>query len=87
MPIPAESPALVFNQSGLHVAVVDRDGRIELREVTIAHDLGNEVEIGSGIKAEDRVVVNPPDGIAGGDKVRIAGEHGKPGEPETAEAK
>jgi RND family efflux transporter MFP subunit len=79
--------ALIFNQSGLHVAVVDRDGRIELREVTIAHDLGNEVEIGSGIKAEDRVVINPPDGIAGGDKVRIAGQPGKPGEPETAEAK
>ena len=36
----------------------DRDGRIELREVTIAHDFGNDVEIGSGIKAEDRVVVN-----------------------------
>ena len=79
--------ALIFNQSGLHVAVVDRDGRIELRDVTIAHDLGNEVEIGSGIKAEDRVVINPPDGIAGGDKVRIAGQPGKPGEPETAEAK
>jgi RND family efflux transporter MFP subunit len=79
--------ALIFNQSGLHVAVVNRDSRIELREVTIAHDLGNEVEIGSGIRVEDRVVVNPPDGIAGGDKVRIAGQPGKPGEPETAEAK
>ena len=79
--------ALIFNQSGLHVAVVNSDGRIELRTVTIAHDHGNEVEIGSGIKADDRVVVNPPDGIAGGDKVRIAGKPGKPGEPETAEAK
>jgi hypothetical protein len=33
------------------------------------------------------VVVNPPDGIAAGDKVRIAGAPGVPGEPETAEAK
>ena len=79
--------ALIFNQSGLHVAVVNSDGRIELRTVTIAHDHGNEVEVGSGIKADDRVVINPPDGIAGGDKVRIAGKPGKPGEPETAEAK
>ncbi len=79
--------ALIFNQTGLHVAIVDRDGRIALREVTIAHDHGNEVEIGSGIKADDRVVINPPDGIAAGDKVRIAGKPGKPGEPETAEAK
>jgi RND family efflux transporter MFP subunit len=79
--------ALIFNANGLHVAVVAGDGRIELRDVSIAHDLGNEVEIGSGIKAADRVVINPPDGIAGGDKVRIAGQPGKPGEPETAEAK
>jgi RND family efflux transporter MFP subunit len=87
MNVPAS--ALIFNQSGLHVAVVGNDGRIVLREVTISRDLGNEVEIGSGIAADDRVVVNPPDGIASGDKVRvrIAGQGGKPGGPETAEAK
>jgi membrane fusion protein (multidrug efflux system) len=75
---------LIFDQSGLHVAIVGSDGRIVLREVTIARDLGNEVELGSGITADDRVVINPPDGIASGEKVRIAGQ---PGEPETAEAK
>jgi RND family efflux transporter MFP subunit len=79
--------ALIFNQSGLHVAIVGGDGRIVLREVTIARDLGNEVELGSGITADDRVVVNPPDGIASGDKVRVAGQPGAPGEPETAEVK
>ena len=79
--------ALIFNQSGLHVATVGNDGRIVLKKVTIARDLGNEVEIGSGIVADDRVVINPPDGIATGDKVRIAGAPGKSGEPETAEAK
>ena len=79
--------ALIFNESGLHVATVSSDSRIVLREVTISRDLGNEVEIGSGIAADDRVVINPPDGIASGDKVRIAGAPGKPGEPETAEAK
>jgi RND family efflux transporter MFP subunit len=79
--------ALIFDQSGLHVAVIGGDGRIVLKQVTIARDLGNEVEIGSGIAAEDRVVSNPPDGIATGDKVRIAGAPGAPGEPETAEAK
>jgi membrane fusion protein (multidrug efflux system) len=79
--------ALIFDQSGLHVAIVGSDGRIVLREVTIARDLGNEVELGSGITADDRVVINPPDGIASGEKVRIAGQPGQPGEPETAEAK
>jgi len=79
--------ALIFNQSGLHVATVGRDGRISLKLVTISRDLGNEVELASGITADDRVVINPPDGIASGDKVRIAGAPGVPGEPETAEAK
>ncbi len=79
--------ALIFNQSGLHVATVGSDGRIVLKKITIARDLGNEVEIASGIGADDRVVINPPDGIASGDEVRIAGAPGRPGEPETAAAK
>jgi RND family efflux transporter MFP subunit len=79
--------ALIFNKSGLQVAIVDAAGKIVLKEVTISRDLGSEVELGSGIASDDRVVANPPDGIATGDKVRIAGAAGAPGEPETAEAK
>ena len=76
--------ALIFNQQGLQVAVVGDDNRIILKQVTIARELGNEVEIGSGILRTDRVVSNPPDGIATGDKVRIAGAPGSPAQPETA---
>jgi RND family efflux transporter MFP subunit len=79
--------ALIFNERGLQVATVSSEGRIVLKQVTISRDLGNEVEIGSGIASDDRVVTNPPDGIVTGDKVRVAGEPGTPGEPETAEAK
>ncbi|HEY1746757.1 MAG TPA: efflux RND transporter periplasmic adaptor subunit [Xanthobacteraceae bacterium] len=79
--------ALIFNQSGLQIATVGSDDRIRLKQITISRDLGNEVEIGSGIAAEDRVVTNPPDGIANGDKVRIAGAADTAGEPATAEAK
>jgi RND family efflux transporter MFP subunit len=79
--------ALIFNERGLQVATVGGDGRIVIKQVTISRDLGNQVEIGSGITADDRVVTNPPDGILTGDKVRIAGAPGTPGEPETAEAK
>lgn len=79
--------ALIFNRSGLWVATVDHADRIVLKQVTIARDLGNEVQIASGLNADDRIVQNPPDGVATGDKVRIAGATGAPGEPETAEAK
>jgi RND family efflux transporter MFP subunit len=79
--------ALIFNQRGLQVATVDDDGRIVLKQVEISRDLGNEVELSSGISADDRVVTNPPDGITTGDKVRIAGAPGVPGEPATASAR
>ena len=79
--------ALIFNQSGLRVATVDNDNHVVLKAVTISRDLGKEVEIGSGLAADDRVIESPPDGIASGDPVRIAGAVGAPGEPKAAMAK
>jgi RND family efflux transporter MFP subunit len=66
--------ALIFDQSGLRVATVGADDRVVLKQVTISRDLGREVEIGSGLTAEDRVIDSPPDGIAAGDQVRVAGK-------------
>ncbi len=77
--------ALIFNQNGLSIATVGSDNRIVLRTVTISRDLGKEIEIASGLQAGDRVVVNPPDGIATGDVVRLAGANGRPGEMRTTE--
>jgi RND family efflux transporter MFP subunit len=77
--------ALIFDQSGLRIATVGADGRVVLKSVTISRDLGKEVEIASGLTAEDRVIANPPDGIVSGDMVRIAGSAA--GTPEAADAK
>ena len=79
--------ALIFNRSGLQVAIVDRENRIILKPITISRDLGSEVEIASGVVADDRVVINPPDGVVTGDQVRVAGAPGAPGEPATALAR
>ena len=80
--------ALIFNQRGLQVATVGGNGRIVLKQVTISRDLGNEVELASGITADDRVVTNPPDGIATGDKVRVVGQQAAArAEGEAAEGK
>ena len=64
--------ALIFDESGLHVATVDSDDRIELKTVTVSRDLGREIEIASGLSADDRVVTTPPDGLKSGDLVRLA---------------
>jgi RND family efflux transporter MFP subunit len=65
--------ALIFDQSGLRVATVGADNRVVFKPVTISRDLGRVVEIASGLTADDRVIESPPDGIASGDLVRIAG--------------
>ena len=76
--IPAS--ALIFNRDGLSVAVVDADDRIRFRKVTIARDLGREIEIATGLTSRDRIVVTPADGVVDGDPVRIAGDASKTGE-------
>jgi hypothetical protein len=53
--------------------------------VTIARDLGRDIELASGISADDRVIVAPPDGIADGDQVSVAGA--KPGKTEKVSEK
>lgn len=64
--------ALIFNASGLHLATVGSDNKVTFKTVTIQHDYGKTVEIGSGISANDRVIDSPPDGLVDGDSVKIA---------------
>jgi len=87
MSISVPASALIFDQNGLSIATVGPDNRVILRRVTISRDLGKEVELASGLSPEARVIVNPPDGIATGDEVRIAGSAGTLAIPETAAAK
>jgi membrane fusion protein, multidrug efflux system len=80
LPLNIPASALIFNQSGLRVATVDGEDKVLFKTVTIARDLGKEIELASGLSPDDRVIVAPPDGIADGDQVRIAGaaEKNKP---------
>src|SRR5581483_6415889 len=48
--------ALVFRRSGLQAAVVGPDGRAELRTIKVGRNLGDKVEILSGLTASDRVI-------------------------------
>jgi membrane fusion protein (multidrug efflux system) len=73
VPLHIPASALVFNGSGLRVATVGADDKVKFKTVTIARDLGKEIELGSGLSPDDRVIVAPPDGLADGDEVRIAG--------------
>src|SRR6476660_6067212 len=78
LPLHIPASALIFNQSGLRVATVGSDDRVLFKSVTIARDLGKDIELASGVTPEDRIIVAPPDGLADGDQVRVAGAKGKP---------
>src|SRR5215813_9057293 len=73
VPLNIPASALIFNQNGLRVATVGPDDKIQFKAVTISRDLGRTIELASGLSPDDRVVVTPPDGIADGDQVRVAG--------------
>jgi RND family efflux transporter MFP subunit len=77
-PLHIPASALIFNQSGLRVATVGADDKVVFKTVMIARDLGRDIELASGLSAEDRVIVAPPDGLADGDPVRVAGPKDKP---------
>jgi RND family efflux transporter MFP subunit len=77
MAVPAESSTLVlpvntllFRSEGLQVGIV-KDGKVVLTPVTPGHDFGNQIEIVSGLKPEDQVIINPPDSIITGQQVQI----------------
>jgi RND family efflux transporter MFP subunit len=65
------SSAVIFDAKGLSIATVGGDNRVALKPVTIGRDLGAVVEIASGLAPNDRVIQNPPDGVAGGDIVHV----------------
>jgi RND family efflux transporter MFP subunit len=62
--------AVVFDQNGLHVAVV-RDGTAHLQKITIARDFGTEVEVHDGVKPGDQVILNPMVNLAEGARVAV----------------
>ncbi len=66
------SSALIFDAKGLSIATVGADNRVLIKPVTIERDLGAVIELASGLAPDDRVIVNPPDGIDTGAEVRLA---------------
>ena len=77
VPLSIPASALIFNQNGLRVATVGPDDKIRFKAVKISRDLGRSIELASGLSPDDRVVVTPPDGVADGDQVRVAGSPSK----------
>jgi RND family efflux transporter, MFP subunit len=71
---------LIFRSDGLRVAVV-KDGTVSLAPIVLGRDFGSTVEVVSGLKGGESVVVNPPDSLADGQAVTVVPGEGKRPQP------
>jgi RND family efflux transporter MFP subunit len=62
---------LIFRSQGLQVATVQDGNRATLTNIALGRDLGTEVEVVSGLTADDSVIVSPPDSLISGETVRV----------------
>jgi hypothetical protein len=60
--------ALLFRTKGPQVAVIE-DGVVDIKDVTIARDNGNVVEISSGLREGAKVALNLSSQIVAGQRV------------------
>jgi multidrug efflux pump subunit AcrA (membrane-fusion protein) len=65
--------ALIFRAAGIQVAIVDPQRHVHLHDVTLGENLGEAVQITSGLAPHDRLVNNPPAGLLEGARVRPVG--------------
>jgi multidrug efflux pump subunit AcrA (membrane-fusion protein) len=73
--VPAD--AIIFNRDGLQVAVVE-NGLAHIRKISVARDLGTEVEARDGVKPGDQVILNPSVDLVEGSKVQVRSETAGP---------
>jgi HlyD family secretion protein len=64
------SSAVIYDATGVHVAVVDDRSRVHLVVVQPGRDNGTEVEIVDGLRGGERVIVSPPASLTNGTEVQ-----------------
>jgi membrane fusion protein (multidrug efflux system) len=62
--------ALIFRADGAQVAIIDTQKRVHLRNVTLGQNLGQTVQVTSGLSLDDKLVNNPPAGLLEGQSVQ-----------------
>jgi len=67
------SQALIFNQNGLSAAVY-KDGVVRIRKLNLLADNGAEVDVRTGLKPNDLIILSPPINIRDGMRVAASGE-------------
>jgi hypothetical protein len=63
--------SLLFRSEGLRAVVVGSDDRAHLQPLVIGRDYGNTLEVLSGLKPDQWIVLNPPDSLEDGQVVKV----------------
>jgi RND family efflux transporter MFP subunit len=69
--------ALIFRAPGPQLATLGPDHKLVMKSVTVGRNLGDQIEITSGISAADWVVTSPLDTLEDGEVVDVAGKVGE----------
>jgi RND family efflux transporter MFP subunit len=67
------STALITGNQGTQVATLDSNDKVVLKSVKLGRDFGDSVEVVAGLTPSDRIINSPPETLATGDTVRVAG--------------
>jgi RND family efflux transporter MFP subunit len=76
-PLTLPANTLLFRSEGPQVGVVDGNGKVALRGVTLGRDFGPSIEILEGVGPTDQVILNPPDSLVSGATVRAVTKRGR----------
>src|SRR5947209_5688455 len=71
VPLVLPASTILFQAEGPQVGVVNSQGQVELRRVTLGHDFGDTIEILTGVRPADAVIANPPDSLTNGMHVAV----------------
>jgi len=63
--------ALLFRSEGLRAVVIDANHKVRLQALAIGRDYGTSLEVLTGLKPDDWIVLNPPDSIENGEDVHV----------------
>lgn len=82
-PLIVPANVLVMDQAGTHVVVVDSNNQIVFRPVTLGRDFGRELEVLTGIAANETLVASPSDLLVEGETVNVVEPPHKANAPKT----
>jgi RND family efflux transporter MFP subunit len=63
--------ALLFRSEGLRAVLITAEHKTHLQPLVIGRDYGNTLEVLSGLKADDWIVLNPADSLEDNQKVNV----------------